>query len=101
MAEEQQTQEKTEEPTARRKEKAREEGQLARSRELNSMALMITGGLGLLLVAPWGAGRMKSLTEKIFTAAGCCSSEHCSHSFCSGSSEEAAGCFLIPHCFQS
>ncbi len=70
MAEEQQSQEKTEEPTARRKEKAREEGQMARSRELNSMALMVTGGLGLLMVAPWGAGRMLSLTEKIFSAAG-------------------------------
>jgi len=34
------------------------------------MALMITGALGLLLVAPWGAGRMLNLTERIFAVAG-------------------------------
>ena len=70
MAEEQQSQEKTEEPTARRKSRAREEGQLARSRELNSMALVITGALGLLALAPWGARRIMSLTERIFASAG-------------------------------
>lgn len=42
-------QEKTEEPTPRRLEKAREEGQVARSRELTTW-LMLLGGIGTL----WG-----------------------------------------------
>ncbi len=70
MAEEQQAQEKTEEPTQRRLTKAREEGQVVRSRELNSMALVVLGALGLLLFAPWAAQRILSLTERIFRRAG-------------------------------
>ncbi|HET8850332.1 MAG TPA: flagellar biosynthesis protein FlhB [Marinobacter sp.] len=43
------SQEKTEEPTPRRLEKAREEGQTARSRELATMAVLIAGAGGLLM----------------------------------------------------
>ena len=39
-------QEKTEEPTARRLDKAREEGQVARSRELSAVSTLIVGGEG-------------------------------------------------------
>ncbi len=49
MAEEQQDQEKTEEPTQRKLEKARKEGQVARSRELNTMAMLISGSAALLV----------------------------------------------------
>ncbi len=49
MAEEQLGQEKTEEPTPRKEEKAREDGQVARSRELNGMAMLVTGSLGLVV----------------------------------------------------
>lgn len=43
------SQEKTEEPTARRIEKAREEGQVPRSRELNTTVVLMMGTSGLLI----------------------------------------------------
>lgn len=43
------SQEKTEEPTPRRLEKAREDGQTARSKELATMAVLIAGAVGLLV----------------------------------------------------
>lgn len=47
------SQEKTEEATPRRLEKAREEGQTARSKELATMAVLLAGASGLLV---FGAG---------------------------------------------
>ena len=41
------SQEKTEEATAKRQEKSREEGEVPRSRELNNMAVLICGALSL------------------------------------------------------
>ena len=41
MAEQETTEEKTEEPTAKRIQKAREDGQVARSQELSVAAMMI------------------------------------------------------------
>ena len=41
MSEQDSTEEKTEEPTAKRLEKAREDGQVARSQELSVAAMMI------------------------------------------------------------
>ena len=52
MAEEQQGQEKTEEPTQRKLDKAKEEGQVARSRELNSVAIVTFGALATIVAAP-------------------------------------------------
>ncbi|RMF16428.1 MAG: flagellar type III secretion system protein FlhB [Gammaproteobacteria bacterium] len=46
MAENDSSQEKTEQPTPRKLEKAREEGQLPRSRELNTMAVLLAGAAG-------------------------------------------------------
>ncbi len=43
------SQEKTEEATPRRLEKAREEGQTARSKELATMAVLLAGAGGLLM----------------------------------------------------
>ncbi|MFL1406234.1 flagellar biosynthesis protein FlhB [Marinobacter sp. M1N3S26] len=43
------SQEKTEEPTPRRLEKAREDGQTARSKELATMAVLLAGAGGLLV----------------------------------------------------
>jgi len=43
------SQEKTEEPTPRRLEKAREDGQTARSKELGTMAVLMAGAVGLLV----------------------------------------------------
>lgn len=50
MAEDQSSSaEKSQEPTPRRLEKAREEGETARSRELNTTAILLTGCVGLLI----------------------------------------------------
>lgn len=47
MSEEDSSQEKTEEATPRRKEKAREDGQIPRSKELTTSAILILGTVGL------------------------------------------------------
>ncbi len=49
MAEEAQGQDKSEEATPRKREKAREEGQAARSRELNTMTVLVAGSVAVLL----------------------------------------------------
>ncbi|MEQ8861312.1 MAG: flagellar biosynthesis protein FlhB [Pseudomonadales bacterium] len=69
MAEEQQGQERTEEPTPRRLQKAREEGQVARSRELTSMALVTVGAATLLLLFPSSAKRVGGLMSRCFELA--------------------------------
>lgn len=69
MAEEAPGQERTEEATPRKLQKAREEGQVPRSRELNSMALVCAAALGLMVLAPWGAERLMALTRRIFQLA--------------------------------
>jgi flagellar biosynthetic protein FlhB len=53
MADQSSDQEKTEEPTPRRLEKAREEGQVARSRELTTFMLLLGGVVGM-----WSMGAM-------------------------------------------
>ena len=52
MAEEDSSQEKTEEPTAKKQEKAKDEGQVPRSKELNTLAILIAGSFGLLIFGP-------------------------------------------------
>ena len=52
MAEESSSQEKTEEPTARRLEKAREEGQVARSKELSTTMVLVLGIAQWILAQP-------------------------------------------------
>ena len=47
MAEEQSAQEKTEQPTPKRRQDARDKGEVARSRELNTVLSLIAAGLGL------------------------------------------------------
>lgn len=50
MAEEQDSSaEKTQDPTPKRLEKAREEGDTVRSKELNTMAILLTGAAGMLM----------------------------------------------------
>ncbi len=49
MAEEDSSQEKTEEPTERKLQKAREDGQLARSKELATSVVLIVSALSLIL----------------------------------------------------
>ena len=51
MAEEQQGQERTEEPTAKRLNEARKKGQVARSRELNTLLVMLASAVALWLLS--------------------------------------------------
>lgn len=61
MAEEDSGQEKTEDATPRRLEKAREEGQIPRSRELTTTAILLGGAVGLWLFG----GRMAHAMQEI------------------------------------
>lgn len=59
-------QEKSEEPTARRLEKAREEGQTPRSKELNTTMVLLFGALGLLAFGPWMAEHVNHIARFSF-----------------------------------
>lgn len=63
MAEEESSQEKTEEPTARRLEKAREEGQIPRSRELATSVLLVFGVVGLIAFSEWIVDYAREIAE--------------------------------------
>ena len=68
MAEENDSsQEKTEEPTARKQEKAREEGQIPRSRELTTTFILLAGTVGLLLFGPFMAGKLAGILKFNFS----------------------------------
>lgn len=60
MAERDDAQERTEQATPRRREQAREKGQIPRSRELNTMGVLLMGCAGLLLLGP---GMLQSLMD--------------------------------------
>lgn len=49
MAESESGQDKTEDPTEKRKKDSREKGEIARSKELNTLAVMLAGAGGLLI----------------------------------------------------
>jgi flagellar biosynthesis protein FlhB len=55
--------ERTEPASARRLEQAREEGQVARSQELNTFAVLLAGGLGIWLLGHDTLGRLAAMTE--------------------------------------
>ncbi|WP_024459981.1 flagellar biosynthesis protein FlhB [Marinimicrobium sp. LS-A18] len=68
MAEENDSsQEKTEEPTARKQEKAREEGQIPRSRELTTTFILLAGTIGLMLFGPFMAGKLAGILKFNFS----------------------------------
>jgi len=55
-------QEKTEDPTAKRQKEAREQGQIARSRELGTTLVLMISAVGLLLLGPQlGASLLETL----------------------------------------
>jgi len=60
-------QEKTEEPTARRKQQAREKGQVPTSRELNTMVMMMAAAGAVALLGPGIVKGIKELTVLNFT----------------------------------
>ncbi|MFP3977962.1 MULTISPECIES: flagellar biosynthesis protein FlhB [Marinobacter] len=61
------SQEKTEEATPRRLEKAREDGQTARSKELATMAVLIAGAGGLLMFGAQLGASMEAIMRDAFT----------------------------------
>ena len=70
MAEEQLGQERSEQPTSKRLDEARNKGQVARSRELNTF-LVVVGGLTFLwLTAGHLAGSIFTLMEQLLTPSG-------------------------------
>lgn len=69
MAEENSSQEKTEEASPRKLNKAREDGQLPRSRELNTVAVVVVGALVLLSIGPMLSDRLLAFSEAAFSRA--------------------------------
>lgn len=57
------SQEKTEEPTPRKLEKAREDGQIPRSRDLTTTAILLAGTIGLALFGPLIGRSFAALAE--------------------------------------
>lgn len=67
MAEDQSAAERTEPPTERRKQQAKEKGQVPRSRELNTMLSLISGALGLIVFGDSMANSFITLFESSLT----------------------------------
>lgn len=67
MAEEENGQEKTEDATFKRLEKAKDEGQVARSRELGTTLLLMTGGFCLLIFGSDLSAKIQSVMTTNFT----------------------------------
>jgi flagellar biosynthetic protein FlhB len=67
VAESESGQERSEEATAKRQETAREEGQVARSRELNTMFILLAGSGGLMIYGPDLATALRDLMRFNFT----------------------------------
>ena len=70
MAEEQQGQERSEQPTAKRLSEARKKGQVARSRELNTLLVMLTSALALWLMSGTTMNGMTQLIEEALSPTG-------------------------------
>ncbi|GGZ00683.1 MULTISPECIES: flagellar biosynthesis protein FlhB [Shewanella] len=67
MAENQDGQEKTEQATSRRLEQAREKGQVARSRELGTSAVLLAAAIGLMVIGPSLAKSLMEMMTKVYT----------------------------------
>ena len=67
MAEQDSSQEKTEEPTSRKLEKARDEGQVPRSKELGTTLVLVIGAVGLLIFGPFMTQRVTGLALNSFS----------------------------------
>ncbi|MFW9081061.1 flagellar biosynthesis protein FlhB [Pseudomonas sp. P2757] len=67
MAESESGQDKTEDPTEKRKKDSREKGEIARSKELNTLAIMVTGTCALLIFGGMLAQELMDLMRINFT----------------------------------
>jgi len=63
MSEEKPAQERTEQPTPKRLLDARRKGQVPRSRELNTVAVVLAGAAGLMIFGGWMMTRLKTLAS--------------------------------------
>lgn len=61
MSEHDNAQERTESATPRRREQARRKGQVPRSRELNTMTVMLAGAGTMAVLGPWMFSRLESM----------------------------------------
>ena len=57
-------QERTQDATPRRKQQAREKGQIANSRELNTVLMLMISGAALFILGPYTAGEMQALFKE-------------------------------------
>ena len=67
MAESESGQDKTEDPTEKKKKDAREKGEIARSKELNTLAIMLAGAAALLIFGGALAQEMMDLMRLNFS----------------------------------
>jgi flagellar biosynthetic protein FlhB len=67
MAENDSSQERTEDPTGRRLEQAREKGQVARSKELGTAAVLLAASVGFSMTGPAIAKSLYTIMEQIFS----------------------------------
>ncbi len=67
MADNDTSQEKTEQPTPKKLREAREKGQIPRSKELNSMTIMVAGAIGLLFMGSYIIGSLSGLMTSGFS----------------------------------
>lgn len=58
--------ERTEEPTAKRQEEAKNKGQIARSKELGTLGVLLSAAIGLVVVAPSLSYGLKSIMAQQF-----------------------------------
>mgnify|MGYP003634630100 CR=1 FL=1 len=61
MSESESGQEKTEDPTAKRLKESRDKGQVARSKELNTLAVVMVSALALLMLGPEMARKLMGI----------------------------------------
>lgn len=66
MAENESGADKSEEPTEKRKKEAREKGEIARSRELNTLAILLGGTAGMLLFGAHLGSRILEVMQQNF-----------------------------------
>ncbi len=67
MADNDTSQEKTEEPTHKKLRDAKQKGQVPRSKELNSMSVMVAGATGLLLMGPFMIAHLAQMMRSGFS----------------------------------
>src|SRR5690554_1419520 len=60
-------QERTEEPTAKKQEQAKEKGQIARSKELGTLGVLLSAAIALIIAAPYFALGLENIMTMQFT----------------------------------